>query len=127
MSRTRLLGVAAYLAPKRIGCESALLGGFGSLFNERGDLFWMREEDGMTAYEFDRFGLRSATHESLEFGIDHAVLRRNHCVARLLGPRRRLDRRVKRRRRDRHLGNGHEMRHRLGHVGSEVLGKRFGL
>ena len=61
-----------------------LIGRFGRLFDQRRDLFRMRQKNRMAAGELDCFGLRPAAHESLELGVDLAILGRDNRVALLL-------------------------------------------
>src|SRR5215469_9495023 len=64
-----------------------LFGRFGRLFDQRRDLFGMREKCDMASRELDRLRFGPATHESLELGIDHTVLCGDDRIARLLRPR----------------------------------------
>src|SRR5262245_11300907 len=47
-----------------------------------------RKKDRVAARKFNDLRLRPLRHESLEVRIDHSVLHRNYCVARLLFPSR---------------------------------------
>src|SRR5215469_3098595 len=85
----------------------------------------MREKCDMASRELDSLRFGPATHEALKLGIDHTILCGDDRIARFLRPRRCRDLGLKRRSRDWHLRDGHEMRRRLRQVSGKVLAKRF--
>ena len=113
---------ALYLRWRR----ARLVGRFRCFLDQGRDLFWMREKDGVASGKLDGFRLGPATHESLELGIDHAILRGDYCIAGFLRPCRDGGLGVEDLRRDRNLRDGHELCERRGQVGGEVRGKSSG-
>ena len=63
-----------------------LVGRFRCFLDKGCDFLWMRQKDGVVSGELDCFRLGSATHESLELGIDHAILLRDYRVTGFLRP-----------------------------------------
>src|SRR5262249_929959 len=86
----------------------------------------VRKKDCVAARKLDDLRLGPLRHESLEVRVDHSVLCGNHCVARLVLPRRNRGLRMKRLNCNRYLGYRHKTRERFGSVGREIIRKRIG-
>src|SRR4029077_2017412 len=83
--------------------------------------------DGVAPGELDCLRLGPATHESLEVGIDHAILLRNYRIAGFLRPCRYGGLGIEDLGRDRNLRDRHEACERRWQVGGEICWEQFGL
>src|SRR6516164_9687707 len=115
------------LCQKRTSGTDGLLRFRSRFFDQCCRLGCVRKKDRVAARKFNDLRLRPLRHESLEVRIDHSVLHRNDCLARLFFPSRNCGLRLQCITRNRYLGYRHKTRDRLRSVCSEIIRKRIGV